>query len=98
MLALTSMGRPVEPSAPRSMVRVDGPVCESTDELGTADLPPLVRDDLVAIGVVGAYGSSMASTYNGRPRPPETRLGRRAGHLAPAARSGRLAAVTACLP
>jgi diaminopimelate decarboxylase len=71
MLALTSLGRPVEPSAARSLVRVDGPVCESTDELGMADMPPLVRDDLVAIGVVGAYGSSMASTYNGRPRPPE---------------------------
>jgi diaminopimelate decarboxylase len=71
MLALTSLGRPVEGSATRSLVQVDGPVCESTDELGAADLPPLARDDLVAIGIVGAYGSSMASTYNGRPRPPE---------------------------
>jgi diaminopimelate decarboxylase len=50
---------------------MDGPICESTDQLGVAPLPPLQRDDLVAIGVAGAYGSSMASTYNGRPRPPE---------------------------
>jgi len=50
---------------------VDGPVCESTDRLGIAQLPPLVRGDLVAIGVAGAYGSAMGSTYNGRPRPPE---------------------------
>ena len=71
MFALTSHGRLVEPGTPTVRVRVDGPICESTDQLGFADLPPLARDDLVAIGVVGAYGSSMASTYNGRPRPPE---------------------------
>ena len=52
-------------------MRVDGPICESTDRLGSALLPPLMRDDVVAIGVAGAYGSSMASTYNGRPRPAE---------------------------
>ena len=71
MVALTSLGVPPEPTSEWSLVRVDGPICESTDQLGMARLPPLVRDDLVAIGVVGAYGSSMASTYNGRPRPPE---------------------------
>ena len=52
-------------------VRVDGPVCESTDTLGEADLPALERGDLVAIGMSGAYGSSMFSAYNGRTRPPE---------------------------
>ncbi len=72
MVALTSLGRPTDrqPSA-MTQVRVDGPICESTDTLGTAELPPLQRGDVVAIGVAGAYGSSMASTYNGRPRPPE---------------------------
>ncbi|MFN8620700.1 MAG: diaminopimelate decarboxylase [Chloroflexota bacterium] len=73
MIALTSRLRPAPdldgPETAR--VRVDGPVCESTDELGAAVLPPLVRGDLVAIGVTGAYGTAMASTYNGRPRPPE---------------------------
>jgi diaminopimelate decarboxylase len=72
MIALTSLGRPVLNGAGESIeVRVDGPICESTDTLGTARLPELRRGDLVAIGLVGAYGSSMASTYNGRPRPPE---------------------------
>jgi diaminopimelate decarboxylase len=71
MAALTSHGRLVPGDAFPAMTRVDGPICESTDRLGRAALPPLRRDDLVAIGVVGAYGSSMASTYNGRPRPPE---------------------------
>lgn len=72
MVALTSLGQPVSDEATDSaLVRVDGPICESTDILGMASLPPLQRDDLVAIGNVGAYGSSMFSTYNGRPRPPE---------------------------
>jgi diaminopimelate decarboxylase len=72
MVALTSLGRPVDDEGANSAtVRVDGPVCESTDTFGETALPPLERDDLVAIGMVGAYGSSMFSTYNGRPRPPE---------------------------
>lgn len=73
LLALTSLGRPVDPdrTADLPRVRVDGPICESTDRLGIAPLPPLRRGDLIAIGVTGAYGTAMASTYNGRPRPPE---------------------------
>ena len=72
MLALSSLGQPTDHTTMGSTsVRVDGPICESTDTLGRADLPPLTRGDLVAIGIAGAYGSSMASTYNGRPRPPE---------------------------
>jgi diaminopimelate decarboxylase len=72
MVALTSLGRPtLDAASDATVVRVDGPICESTDVLGTARLPPLARDDVVAIGVAGAYASSMFSTYNGRPRPPE---------------------------
>lgn len=75
MVALTSLGQPFDPSddddQAMAIVRVDGPVCESTDTLGAAALPPLDRGDIVAIGMAGAYGSSMFSTYNGRPRPPE---------------------------
>ncbi len=73
--ALTSGGRPSDggDAAPGAWqpTRVDGPICESTDQLGEASLPPLERGDLVAIGLTGAYGSSMASTYNGRPRAVE---------------------------
>jgi diaminopimelate decarboxylase len=71
LVALTSHGRPTDGSQPDLTVRVDGPICESTDVLGDADLPPLERGDRVAIGVAGAYASSMFSSYNGRPRPPE---------------------------
>lgn len=72
MVALTSLGRPVEEGTESgALVQVHGPICESTDRLGAARMPPLQRGDLVAIGVAGAYASSMFSAYNGRPRPPE---------------------------
>ena len=96
--ALTSLGRRVDgltPGAPSlggdlSPARVEGPICESTDALGTHDLPPLRRGDLVAIADAGAYAASLGSTYNGRPRPPQVLLatdgsltvGRRRGSLA----------------
>jgi diaminopimelate decarboxylase len=71
IVALTSLGRRWDGATDTRATLVDGPVCESTDRLGTADLPALRRGDVVAIGGAGAYASSMASTYNGRPRPPE---------------------------
>ncbi len=92
MLALTSLGQPVgDATAEMALVRLDGPICESTDTLGTAAMPPLARGDLVAIGVAGAYGSSMASTYNGRPRPPEVAWDD--GRLALLRRRGSLASL-----
>ncbi len=54
---------------------VEGPICESTDHLGVHLLPPLRRGDLVAIASVGAYGASMSSSYNGRPRARQLVLG-----------------------
>jgi diaminopimelate decarboxylase len=78
IVALTSLGRPVgEGDAPAPALepaRVEGPICESTDALGTHDLPPLRRGDLVAISDAGAYAASLASTYNGRPRAPQIML------------------------
>lgn len=93
MVALTSLGRRVGPQeeSDAATVMVDGPACESTDRLGEARLPPVQRGDLVAIGVVGAYGSSMASTYNGRPRSPEVAWdGERLISLRARGRSGSL--------
>jgi len=54
-------------------VEVVGPVCESADVLARAcALPATLRPgDNLAILDTGAYGSSMASTYNSRPRPTE---------------------------
>jgi diaminopimelate decarboxylase len=72
MQALSSLGGPTDNGAQATVtVRLDGPICESTDSFGLTELPPLERGDIVALGMVGAYGSSMFSTYNGRPRPAE---------------------------
>ena len=63
-----------EPETGVEKVETDiaGPVCESGDVLGRGrQLPPLDAGDLLAVRDVGAYGSVMASTYNGRPLPAE---------------------------
>lgn len=55
-------------------VRVDvvGPVCETGDYLGLdRELPDAETGDLLFVTCAGAYGSSMASNYNSRPRAPE---------------------------
>jgi diaminopimelate decarboxylase len=48
-----------------------GPVCESGDFLGHDRELNLKEDDLLAIKSAGAYGMSMASNYNTRPRAAE---------------------------
>ena len=57
---------------------VVGPICESGDVLGHArKLPRSVEGDVLLVGTTGAYGRSMASTYNLRPIPDESLLLRR---------------------
>jgi diaminopimelate decarboxylase len=95
IVALTSEGRAVGSGRRRpdlSPARVEGPICESTDSLGTHDLPSLRRGDLVAIADAGAYGASLGSTYNGRPRPPQVLLGMDGG-LTLGRRRGSIAAL-----
>ncbi len=75
IVALTSLGKDVASgtwpaAADVRPTRVEGPICESTDALGTHDLPPLRRGDLVAIADAGAYAASQRSRYNGRPVVP----------------------------
>lgn len=51
---------------------VVGPVCETGDTFAIGrELPRCEAGDLVAILAAGAYGMSMASTYNSRPLPAE---------------------------
>jgi diaminopimelate decarboxylase len=95
--ALTSLGRPVAGAVGTTRLdlaptRVEGPICESTDALGTHDLPPLRRGDLVAVADAGAYAASFGSTYNGRPRPPQALLDE-SGRLKLARRRGILASL-----
>ncbi len=67
----------IVPVAPRRSSRsivadVVGPVCESGDFFARdRELRPLVPGDLIAILDAGAYGMSLASNYNSRPRPAE---------------------------
>lgn len=49
-----------------------GPVCESSDFLALdRPFPDVYEGDLIAVFCAGAYGMSMASTYNDHPRPAE---------------------------
>lgn len=53
-------------------VDVVGPVCESGDFFAKdRGLPKVKRGDLIAILSAGAYGFTMSSNYNTRPRVPE---------------------------
>jgi len=63
-----------EPEAGAARVPYDvvGPVCEISDLFTAArQLPELKSADLVAILSAGAYGATMASSYNARPPAPE---------------------------
>lgn len=49
---------------------VGGPCCESGDVLAKdVPLPKIAEEDLLAVLDTGAYGYTMASNYNGQPRP-----------------------------
>lgn len=53
-------------------VTVTGNICESGDLLAQdRELPVIEKDDLVCVLDAGAYGYSMCSSYNSRPRPAE---------------------------
>jgi diaminopimelate decarboxylase len=61
-----------KPNGERITTQVVGPVCESADMLAhDRELPPLVPGDKIALMTAGAYGMTMSSNYNARPRPPE---------------------------
>ncbi len=75
--ALYGAHHAIEPVAPprsgaSETVDVVGPVCESGDFLARdRPLPPLQGGDVLAVLDAGAYGLSLSSNYNTRPRPPE---------------------------
>ena len=54
------------------MADVVGPICESGDFLAKGRMiPKFERGDLMAVMSAGAYGFSMSSNYNSRPRIAE---------------------------
>jgi diaminopimelate decarboxylase len=64
---------PVLPRPPERAQHYDivGPVCESGDFLGKDRQLALAEGDLLAVRAAGAYGFSMSSNYNSRPRAAE---------------------------
>lgn len=62
-------------------VEVVGPVCESGDFLGHSRELAVQAGSLLAIMSAGAYGMSMSSNYNTRPRAPEVMVDGATVHL-----------------
>lgn len=58
-------------AAPERLYDVVGPVCESGDFLGLQRPLALREGDVLAVLGAGAYGFSMSSNYNSRPRAVE---------------------------
>jgi diaminopimelate decarboxylase len=56
---------------PERRYDIAGPVCESGDFLGSGRALNLSSGDVLAVCAAGAYGASMSSTYNTRPRAAE---------------------------
>ncbi len=66
--------RPVveRPGTPTATLDVVGPICESGDFLAKdRALPEVNQGELLAVMGAGAYGFSMSSNYNSRPRAAE---------------------------
>jgi diaminopimelate decarboxylase len=62
----------VHPEREELAVDIVGPICETGDFLALDRTMPLPEEgELLAIHTTGAYGFSMASTYNARNRPAE---------------------------
>lgn len=67
--------QPVRPRrTPARRYEIVGPVCETGDFLGHDRELSLAEGDLVAIMSAGAYGMTMSSNYNTRPRAAEVMI------------------------
>ena len=64
--------RAVKPRGKRAEATVVGPVCETGDTFArNRDMDSVQAGDLVAFMTAGAYGATMANTYNSRALTPE---------------------------
>lgn len=62
----------VQPKGETMMANVVGPICESSDTFAkNREMDVVETGDLVAFRTAGAYGATMANTYNSRPLVPE---------------------------
>ena len=71
----------LQKSIPKENYDVVGPVCETGDWLGKNRLLAVEPDDVLMILSAGAYGSSMSSNYNTRPRAAEVMVSDHAHYL-----------------
>src|SRR5512135_796979 len=68
-------------ATPVQRYEVVGPVCETGDFLGHGRELAVVQGDLLAVMSAGAYGMSMSSNYNTRPRAAEVMVDGAVVHL-----------------
>lgn len=62
----------VRPTGERMIANIAGPVCESGDTFAKGrEIDAVKRGDLAVLHTAGAYGATMASTYNSRALVPE---------------------------
>ena len=62
----------VEPNGEMFVANIVGPICESSDTFAMArEIDKVGRGDLAVFRTAGAYGATMANTYNSRPLVPE---------------------------
>ncbi len=62
----------VTPSGRRAPANIVGPICESSDTFAMGrDIDAVAPGDLAAFRTAGAYGATMANTYNSRALVPE---------------------------
>jgi diaminopimelate decarboxylase len=62
----------VAPNGQRTVANIVGPICESSDTFAMGrDIDEVARGDLAVFRTAGAYGATMANTYNSRPMVPE---------------------------
>jgi diaminopimelate decarboxylase len=69
------------PGGPTTRYDLVGPVCETGDFLGKGRDLNLQPGDLLAVRSSGAYGFTMSSNYNSRPRAAEVMVDGRGAHL-----------------
>lgn len=82
--ALYDAWHPIDVLADRPRAQhcdVVGPLCESGDVLGRDRRLAAERGDVLRIGCAGAYGTSMSSHYNARPRAAEVLVDGEDEHL-----------------
>jgi len=68
-------------SGHKKLYEVVGPICETGDFIGHARELSVEAGDVLAVMSAGAYGMSMSSNYNTRPRSAEVMVVGAESHL-----------------